>query len=193
MWRGTNSHPTRSAADLLIRIDSRSPEGLQRQIYQGVRREILDGVLAPGTRLPSSRTLAEDLQVSRTTTLLAYEQLIAEGYLASRHGSGTFVANQLPDDLPRQALPRRAARTRHPKLSSRGVSLASVPAPAYRFEGPPRPFRLGAPALDLFPVRLWSQLVGRRLRWMTSAQLDYSDPAGFAELRQAIAEHVQMA
>src|SRR5215813_8047799 len=183
-----DSHQTRSTADLLIRIDTQARQGLQQQVYQGVRRGILEGVLAPGTRLPSSRTLAEDLQVSRTTTLLAYEQLIAEGYLASRHGSGTFVAHELPDDLPRQALPRRA-RTKHPKLSGRGASLASVPGPAYRFEGPPRPFRLGAPALDLFPLRLWSQLVGRRLRWMTSGQLDYSDPAGFAELRDAIADH----
>ena len=54
---------------------------------------ILGGTLVPGTRLPSSRALADDLSVSRTTTLLAYEQLLAEGYLAARRGSGTFVAD----------------------------------------------------------------------------------------------------
>src|SRR5262245_14417318 len=102
---------------LMIQIDARAPEGLQRQVYSAVRRRILDGLLEPGTRLPSSRGLADDLRVSRTTTLLAYEQLLAEGYLKTRRGSGTFVAEELPDDLPRPALLRRVARTKHPPLS----------------------------------------------------------------------------
>src|SRR5262249_733362 len=59
--------------------------------------------------------------------------------------------------------------------------------------GPPRPFRLGAPALDLFPLRLWTQLVNRRLRSMTIGQLDYTDLSGFSKLREAIAEHVETA
>jgi GntR family transcriptional regulator/MocR family aminotransferase len=188
-----NNHPCRSPAGLLIRIDGRARDGLQRQVYTAVQRAILDGVLGPGTRLPSSRTLAEDLRVSRTTTLLAYEQLLAEGYLAARHGSGTFVAGELPDDLPQQVSPQRVARTKHPQLSRRGVALTTTPGPARRIVGPPRAFRLGAPALDLFPLRLWSQLVTRRLRSTTIGQLDYTDSAGFAELRRAIAEHVQTA
>src|SRR5262249_9415276 len=69
----TDSHSGSPSASLLIRIDPRAPEGLQQQVYSAVRRAILDGVLAPGTRLPSSRTLADDVRVSRTTTLLAYE------------------------------------------------------------------------------------------------------------------------
>ena len=178
---------------LLIRIDPRAPDGLQHQVYSGVRRAILDGVLAPGTRLPSSRTLADDLRVSRTTTLLAYAQLLAEGYVVARHGSGTFVARELPDDLPQRIVTRRTVRTRHPRLSRRGVSLADTPGSSRRLSGPPRAFRLGVPALDLFPLRLWSQLVTRRLRSTTPRQLDYSDPAGFRDLRQAIAEHVQAA
>ena len=123
----------------------------------------------------------------------AQQQLLAEGYLAARHGSGTFVAEELPDDLPQRIAPRRFARTRHPQLSRRGASLAGMPGSSRRLGGPPRAFRLGVPALDLFPVRLWSRLVARRLRAMTLRQLDYSDPAGFRELRQAIAEHVQAA
>jgi len=189
----TNSHSPDSSAGLLVRIDPRGPGGLQQQVYAAVRRAILDGVLAPGMQLPSSRTLAEDLRVSRTTTVLAYEQLVAEGYLAARHGSGTFVADELPDDLPHRMPPRRLLRTRHPQLSRRGVALAGTPGSSRRLGGPPRPFRLGVPALDLFPVRMWSQLVTRRLRSMTLGQLDYSDPSGFRDLRQAIAEHVQAA
>src|SRR5262245_6167240 len=101
-----NNHRIQWPDGLLIRIDTRARKGLQQQVYIAVRRAILDGTLAPGARLPSSRTLADDLRVSRTTTLLAYEQLSAEGYLAARHGSGTFVAHELPDELPEQVRPR---------------------------------------------------------------------------------------
>jgi GntR family transcriptional regulator/MocR family aminotransferase len=177
-------------ATLLIRFDSGST-GLQRQIYADIRQAILDGVLPPGSRLPSSRALAEDLGVSRTTTLLAFDQLEAEGYLRSRRGSGTYVARELPDDLPRVGLPRRARHARPRSLSRRGSALAATPTAASRIIGPPRPFRLGVPALDMFPLRLWAQLVNRRVRSLTVPQLDYTNPAGLPELREAIAEHVQ--
>ena len=89
MKLSSHSHQGRANARLLIRIDPRSRSGLQQQIYAAIRRAILDGVVAPGTQLASSRALADDLCVSRTTTLLAYEQLTAEGYVTTRHGSGT--------------------------------------------------------------------------------------------------------
>ena len=127
-----NGHSRGTPDGLLIRIDSRGPATLRDQVYAAIRCAILDGVLAPGTRLPSSRALADDLRVSRTTTILAYEQLLAEGYLSAHHGSGTFVARELPDDLPRQASPRRASRQTHPQLSRRGTALVSIPSPARR-------------------------------------------------------------
>ena len=79
MSKDLNNHLSRATAGLLVRIDGRSRAGLQQQIYAAVRRGILSNVIKPGTRLPSSRALAEDLCVSRTA-LLAYEQLTAEGY-----------------------------------------------------------------------------------------------------------------
>jgi GntR family transcriptional regulator / MocR family aminotransferase len=188
-----DNHPRRSHGGLMIHIDAHAGDGLQRQVYQSVRRAVLAGVLAPGTRLPSSRALADDLRVSRTTTLLAYEQLLAEGYLQTRRGSGTFVAAPLPDDLPLDASPRRLLHPKHPQLSRCGVALAGIPGPARRIGGPPRAFRLGVPALDRFPLPLWSQLVRRRMRSTTPAQLDYGDSAGCFELRKAIADHVQAA
>ena len=177
----------------MIHIDAQSGEGLQQQVYRSVRRAVLDGILESGTRLPSSRALAGDLRVSRTTTLLAYEQLLAEGYLQTRRGSGTFVAAPLPDDLPLHASPRRVARAEPPQLSRRGAALAGIPGPARRIGGPPRAFRLGVPSLDRFPLLLWSQLVRRRMRSTTAGQLDYADAAGCLELRKAIADHVQAA
>jgi GntR family transcriptional regulator/MocR family aminotransferase len=181
------------ATSPFIHIDPRRPDGLQTQSYQAIRRAILDGTVAPGARLLSSRALADDLGVSRTTTLLAYEQLTAEGYLTARHGAGTFVGHELPDDLPVLRAQTVRETATHPPLSARGRQLAALPAAARRIPGPPRAFRLGIPAIDRFPHRLWTQLVTRRLRRATLAQLDYGDPAGQLPLRKAIAAHVSAA
>src|SRR5262245_66392820 len=105
------------ATNVLIQIDPRTRGALQQQIYAGIRRAILDGVLGPGERLLSSRALAADLGVSRTTSLLALEQLLAEGYLTTRPGSGTYVARELPDDRPRLHEREPAPTPRHPPFS----------------------------------------------------------------------------
>jgi GntR family transcriptional regulator/MocR family aminotransferase len=103
-------------ASLLIRLDGRLRAGLQQQIYGSIRRAILDGVIAPGTRLPSSRALA-------------VQQLQAEGYLTARRGSGTSVAAELPDDLVQRRTVGPTAKTRHPTLSRRGAALVASSAP----------------------------------------------------------------
>ena len=82
---------------LLIALDADSSEPLFRQLYRSLRDAILDGRLSPGLRLPSTRTLAADLDVSRNTIVAAFEQLQAEGYLDSRVGHGTRVAHSLPE------------------------------------------------------------------------------------------------
>src|SRR5262249_22122773 len=169
---------SRTPASLLVRIDSRLRAGLQQQIYGSIRRAILDGIVAPGARLPSSRALAADLGVSRTTTLLAVHQLQTEGYLTTRRGSGTSVAAELPHDLLQRRTGASPSRSRHPALPRRGMTVVASPHGAERLSGPPRAFRLGTPALDLFPLSIWSRLVNRRLRSVTGAQLDYGDPAG---------------
>jgi len=181
----------RPATSLLIPIEAAARVGLQRQIYSGIRRAILEAAVEPGTRLPSSRALALDLGVSRTTTLLAIDQLVAEGYLTPQRGSGTFVARELPDDLGRMPAAGTAPKPRHPPLSARGAALAALPPVVLRLAGPARAFRIGTPALDLFPFRLWSQLARRRLRSMARAHLDYGDVAGLRALREAIADQVR--
>jgi GntR family transcriptional regulator/MocR family aminotransferase len=180
------------ASNLLIRIDPRARESLQGQIYSAYRRAILEGVLRPGARVPSSRDLAADLGVSRTTTQLALEQLIAEGYLRARRGSGTFVAEEVAEDLSAGELDS-AAEPRHPPLSRRGLALAATMPAAVRIAGPPRPFRIGVPALELFPVRTWSKLMNRALRSVSLSKLDYGDAQGLLPLREAIAEHLRVA
>src|ERR671911_3089426 len=80
-----------SSAEVLIELDRTRPRGLRAQIENELREAIRSGRLAPGTPLPSTRALAADLDVTRGVVVAAYDQLLAEGYLASRPGSGTVV------------------------------------------------------------------------------------------------------
>ncbi|MBC8027552.1 MAG: PLP-dependent aminotransferase family protein [Steroidobacteraceae bacterium] len=169
---------------------------LQQQIYRGIRRCIDDGLVDANYRLPSTRALAADLGVSRTTALLALEQLSAEGFVVARRGSGVFIAPRQParraradQQLESQRLVPRVSR---PPFSRRGAMLAATGAPDRRKPSTnARAFRLGTPALDLFPHRTWSRLTRDALRGHAGARLDYAPLAGLPELRAAIAELVQ--
>jgi len=176
---------------LPIRIEPASGQTLQEQIYLCIRRSIVSGVIGTEGRLPSTRALAADLGVSRTTVLLAFEQLKAEGYIVSRQGSGIYIAKALPDRRPDQQVVRTIAAIKHPLLSARGRSLAQARFADRRAALPPRPFRLGTPAVDMFPTRLWSQIARQCVRSLSPARLDYSNMAGLRRLREAIAEQVR--
>src|SRR4051812_4556148 len=97
-----------------ILLDEKSNAPLYRQIYEEVRRSILRGEFHSGRQLPSSRELAKQLSVSRLTVVNAYDQLLAEGYIESKRGTGTFVAEHLPEEYL-QSLPikqeKRGAKT----------------------------------------------------------------------------------
>src|ERR687886_785266 len=101
-------------------LDGANGVPLYRQLYDGLRRAILDGQLRAGTRLPSTRELAIDLGVSRNTVMNAFEQLLAEGYVEGQVGSGTYVSRALPDDL----LHARMQTTRAPQRARKGRTLA---------------------------------------------------------------------
>jgi GntR family transcriptional regulator/MocR family aminotransferase len=175
---------------MFIKIDPDKREPLQQQIYQELRRAIDVGLLAPGARLPSSRALSSELGVARLTVVLAIEQLLAEGYVYSRVGAGTYVNRQRPDAVPIGLTESKALRTRHPGLSTRGLRMSAAPRVIRKIHGPPRAFRIGVPALDKFPIALWNRLVSRRMRSSALTQLEYADAAGLLALREAIATHV---
>lgn len=202
--------PAKRQTRAFVTIDPRASESLQSQICAAFSRAIDDGALQPGDRIPSSRELASDLRVSRTTAIAAIEALVAEGWLIARRRSGIFVtsdniggprtAARVTGDVPaRSGVEPGRARSAPADvnqvraLSSRGVALAAVPPAAHRISGPPRAFRLGVPALDLFPLRLWNRLTSQRLRSVTRAQLDYGSAAGQQQLREAVAMHVRSA
>ncbi|MCG8457685.1 MAG: PLP-dependent aminotransferase family protein [Holophagales bacterium] len=172
-----------------VHLDPGSPIPLHRQIYEALRRDILGGSLPSGQRLLATRAMATELGVSRNTVLEAVEQLIAEGYLTARRGSGTFVASDLPEELLRVAAPSRPTGTGAlPPLSTRGRALGRLLPAA---EDRSRPFQLGRPALDRFPWRTWSRLLARRSREVPREWLDYGDPAGYPPLRRALAHYLR--
>ena len=173
-------------ASLYLRLD-RSHEGhLQEQLCHGLRQAIATGALAPGTRLPSTRALAADLAVSRTTVVASLVQLIEEGYLVARERSGTFVAQELPAE--RIAAGPPPLQTSPVRLSRRIEDLARATTAPHSAGPRPRAFRLSRPALDAFPVREWSRILSRRAARVSAAQLDYGPES--PELRAAIAQLV---
>lgn len=178
----------RRTASLPIFMEARGESTLQEHIYRCIRQSIVEGLVDRSRRLPSTRMLAATLGVSRTTTLLALEQLRAEGYIVARRGSGTFLAPRLPEGPPASviALPQPVMR---PPFSRRGSQMARVMAPDRRAPATaPRAFRLGTPALDLFPNRVWSRLTRQAMSASKPAQRDYASLAGWRPLREAIAE-----
>jgi GntR family transcriptional regulator / MocR family aminotransferase len=176
---------------LPIRVEPFSRQTLQDQICSSIRRSIDEGLLQADAKLPSTRALAMDLGVSRTTVLLAFEQLKAEGYIVPKAGSGIYIAKELPTSRPELRAARAGPRVKHPLLSARGLALASARSVDRRSPVGPRAFRLGTPAVDLFPVRLWSQIARQCVRALSPSTLDYSPLTGLARLREAIAEQVR--
>ncbi|WYX16996.1 PLP-dependent aminotransferase family protein [Achromobacter xylosoxidans] len=178
-------------ADLLSGALSReSPDPLQKQIYDIVRRGVLDHTLVAGQRLPSSRVLAQELGISRITVTLAYERLIAENYLSARGGSGTFVEKTVDRPLLPPASPEHVQR-HVPGLSTRGEGIAGGAAGLGQHTGA---FVPGVADASLFPFHLWRRLVSRHLGKSNLALSGYAkDGAGFLPLREAIASYLRLA
>lgn len=179
--------------DLFVEIDEAREEPLYRQLYEGVRDAVLSGRLAPGTRIPSTRDLAEHLDVSRTTVLTAMNRLAAEGFVEARVGAGTRVSPDIRPEgggVPGADSPGGRPA---PAPSERGGRLAALDSPTPGRREEPTPFQPGIPALDRFPLEDWARLVGRTWREAGHGQLTYGDPAGEAALREAVAGHLRAA
>src|SRR5678815_3767893 len=189
--RTVGADQKRALASLLLRVDRKTSAPLHAQIDQALRARILAGAVKPGTLLPSSRTLAAELGVARTTVLLALDALQAEGYLVAAPRSGVRVAPELPEQgfAPAPVGTARAPSA-PPRLSLAARALVGLGTGAPRLGAAPRPFRPGLPALDLFPMALWSRLVARAQSRASARLLEGGDPTGHPGLRQAISEHV---
>ena len=176
-------------------LDTSATVALHRQVYGRIRTLILSGQVAAGSRLPSTRALAASLNVSRNTVLAAFEQLRGEGYLEGRHGSGTYVAPAVPDELLRPRVAASSApgqsRAQQRRLSDRGTLIASTvrtPLPALGpGPGERQSFTIGLPDLDSFPQAQWARHLAQCWRRSAPGLMRYNHPAGYRPLREAIA------
>lgn len=182
-----------SAIVPIIAIDRKAAEPLHRQIYDAYRSAILERRLRPRERVPSTRTLATELGVSRMPVLNAYAQLLAEGYFESRVGTGTQICSSLPDQ--HAAHDARGAATA-PRLSgARPVSLrasrmARAERPVWHGFGA---FGVGQVAFEHFPIQIWSRLVTRHCRGMGAGTAHYGDQMGSGIFRETIAGYLRTA
>ncbi|MBZ5611879.1 MAG: PLP-dependent aminotransferase family protein [Acidobacteriia bacterium] len=172
---------------ILVNPDSAIP--LRRQIYQEWRKAILTGRFHRGDQVPSSRELAVTLGISRSTVTEAYEQLAAEGYLESAHGSGTYVCRHIPDELlkARRAPANGAAANTSIRLSRYGLRLRED-LDQHRAAPGVIQFSSGRPDLSQFPFRVWRKLLGRHVREAKPQLFDYAEQsAGYEPLRREVA------
>ncbi|MFE1313620.1 PLP-dependent aminotransferase family protein [Streptomyces sp. NPDC058755] len=152
-----------------LHLEPAGSSGLRRGLTDALRDAVRTGRLAPGTRLPSSRSLAADLGIARNTVAEAYADLVAEGWLTARQGSGTQVAERVvvppPDTAPRRRAPGRPIYSLIP----------------------------GSPDLAAFPRAEWLKAARRALATAPFDALGYGDPRGRPELRTALAGYLARA
>lgn len=174
--------------DLLLHIDRHSRTPLVEQVYLGIRSRIEAGTIERGARLPSTREFARQLGLTRFTIDDAYSRLISEGYLEGRHGSGTYVAEDM--FLPGPVAPVERESTQSPRRLS---DWAQRLEPSQIAEASSNPvefnFFAGTPALDRWPLPTWKRLIVRESRELDATRFTYSHTAGLPALREEIAAY----
>lgn len=178
----------KTVSSLELTLSSRPPhQTLTDWLYAELRGSILEGRLRPGTRLPASRDFARQHSLSRGTVVVVFERLLAEGYLSSRVGAGTWVSQRVTAGAHVRAEPQE------PPAYVRRVMSAYVRPKAYEGwvakEGR-RPFQMRDPALAEFPAKLWGQIVARRARTFKSWLQTEDDGGGYRPLREATAHYL---
>lgn len=174
-----------------VALDTASGVPMYDQLAEWFRRAILDGQLRPGQRVPSTRSLAKELAISRVPVLSAYEQLFAEGYLETFIGAGTCVARSIPADT-KPVHPARRSMQRPSQNAPRSIArrVEGLRTPPQTWADNQGAFRVGLPAIDHFPTAAWAKLVNRHARQATLEHMVYAGPMGYLPLREAIAEYL---
>ncbi|MFE9024090.1 PLP-dependent aminotransferase family protein [Streptomyces sp. NPDC007808] len=179
------NHAERIGADLHLDLSEPSgPGGRRAALTRALREAVRSGRLAPGTRLPPYRSLAADLGIARNTVADAYSELVAEGWLTARQGSGTQVAMGVAHT------PFRHRGKAEPPPGSRQAAPPEAPS---RARGPLHDLRQGAPDASSFPRTAWLASCRRALQRAPSEAFGPGDPAGRVELREALTEYLARA
>src|ERR1700750_406073 len=166
------------------RLDRSTGTPLFRQIYTQIRNAVLSGGLRAGAKLPSSRALASSLGIARASAVAAYEQLLAEGYIETRRGSGTFVSADVSG---------RAGQSRRPTGIRRSFSPPHGPVEFERAQDQDQglPFNTGRTLVDARTAEVWRTLMQYAVRSLGARDLGYTDPRGLPELRQCLCEYLR--
>ncbi len=195
---------------LLLNINPNDKDTLYKQIYNNIRYNILHGILQSGEKMPSTRQLAQDLNISRSTVTLAYDYLLSEGYLESRSGSGTYVSRHLPEEytqidssrLKNQVLNQAESGQDQQidylsnlmdKLSYYGQNLKTGNYLDYAAndEDVDIQFGFGRPDLNEFPMKKWMQLMTTHATKGNLHLLDsLKEAGGYRPLKQALANYL---
>jgi GntR family transcriptional regulator/MocR family aminotransferase len=205
------AHRQHGALIQLFEQSDPASTSLRDRLCAALRQAIRLGALSPRQRLPSSRLLATDLQLSRITVEAAYAQIEAEGYITRHVGKGTFVSaevlaaanavNPLQGNAPRRSTTKASRKLQDDRpafaqektssalLSVRGAEI--IATGGCRDPQTPLPFAAGSPDLRAFPLKLWRQLTNKTLRLGGERLLGYGDPQGHIALREAVAGYLQ--
>ncbi len=188
---GTKQAKALSSTLLALGLDRQDEAALQSQLYRQLRESIVSGIARRGTKLPATRTLAQDLSCSRNTVLAAFTQLLAEGYLESRYGSGTYVARVLPEEYlrPADGDVRLTKPARGMGLSVRGQTLGRL---ARVQNGQQGAFLPSLPDVLEFPFELWQRLHASVWRSPSRSLALHDGPGGYMGLREVIADYLRV-
>jgi GntR family transcriptional regulator/MocR family aminotransferase len=187
----TTSEGTGTGPELLLALRGGGRRPLRARLEQALRDAVREGRLAPGDRLPSSRALAADLGVARGVVVEAYAQLVAEGWLDARRGSGTRVARPVWfPGRPAPHAPERDAGLRSGPASRGERAGGRPPGPGGGLDQPRFDFVPGRPDLSAFPRTAWLAALRRVLAELPASGLGYPDPGGAPALRAALAAYL---
>ncbi len=178
-------------------LDFNSKIPLYKQLYNLLRKAILEGKITPGKRLPGTRSLANELKVSRNTAAIAFDQLRIEGYISGRTGSGSYV-NEIPDhtyttkskinidsNIATGKLSNKISLKLNQKINAKSVEERNVS------DNDIVPFQNGIPAINEFPIKTWLKIINQNSLNISNLHLGYGDAAGFRPLREAIASYLR--
>jgi len=178
-----------------ISLDKTAKQPIYIQVYNGIKEGILSGMLKPKDRMPASRILAQQLSIARNCVILAFEQLILEGYLIAKIGAGTFVADldniQLPKGKRHSSTPIQEHDIDQNLAVVNTLSHLTYVHDDCAFK-PMVPFQTSVPSFADFPFVIWAKIAASIYKKIGSLHLGYDDSQGYLPLRESIAKHLRL-
>ncbi len=174
-----------------IQLDSSSEVPLYKQLFEFLRGAILNGRLKAGQKLPGTRTFSAELNISRNTVVLAFEQLIIEGYITGKIGAGTFVTNDLPDKILQG---KKNQTIKKKKIKTPDINKKFGPNELINrniLDEKIIPFQNGIPSLEDFPFHLWLKIINKTGTYFPKLQFGYQNSTGYLPLKEAIAGYLR--